>query len=384
MPSLRQIEANRRNAQKATGPKTDSGKARVARNALKHGLAGHGVVLTDEMTAAMEERKRYWSAQYRPDGPAQLWRFERIVIESVRADVCVHRSIALRDELAQRASESWDDDRALDAEVLGQSLADHPEFIQPTLLQSRHGVLWLLDRWDDLADRLDRTSGDLSDADLSHLLDLLGVPASDRENARARLIPTTSDPLQPLASILVDARADLHHRLESYLIARDERARIDAQAGLGDDSVAVRLLDRYENQVLRRLRQAEADLRRLQGPPPADRSPSSPAPPINPHSPADFPCPPESPSSSRVPQTEAPSIAPSPGPSSQLRPITLPTRTGDVPPERLRPSRSASTAPAGVPTPLHLLPDGSMPANRRERRALKAWKRRQSGRSTPR
>ena len=39
MTSERQIAANRRNAQRSTGPRSRAGKARVSRNALKHGLA---------------------------------------------------------------------------------------------------------------------------------------------------------------------------------------------------------------------------------------------------------------------------------------------------------------------------------------------------------
>lgn len=39
MTSVRQIEANRRNAQRSTGPTTAGGKARSSRNALRHGLA---------------------------------------------------------------------------------------------------------------------------------------------------------------------------------------------------------------------------------------------------------------------------------------------------------------------------------------------------------
>jgi len=36
--SLRQIEANRRNALKSTGPTTDAGKYRSRRNAVRHGV----------------------------------------------------------------------------------------------------------------------------------------------------------------------------------------------------------------------------------------------------------------------------------------------------------------------------------------------------------
>jgi hypothetical protein len=36
--SPHRIEANRRNAQHSTGPKTDEGKARSSQNSIKHGI----------------------------------------------------------------------------------------------------------------------------------------------------------------------------------------------------------------------------------------------------------------------------------------------------------------------------------------------------------
>src|SRR5689334_6855866 len=44
MSSLRQIDANRRNAQLSTGPVTQEGKKRSRRNALRHGLAAETVI----------------------------------------------------------------------------------------------------------------------------------------------------------------------------------------------------------------------------------------------------------------------------------------------------------------------------------------------------
>lgn len=44
--SERRVQANRRNALRSTGPKTERGKRTVARNAIKHGLLAREVVIT--------------------------------------------------------------------------------------------------------------------------------------------------------------------------------------------------------------------------------------------------------------------------------------------------------------------------------------------------
>ena len=51
MTSARQIAANRRNAQRSTGPRSRAGRARSSRNALKHGLA---ITLTHDPEMAEE------------------------------------------------------------------------------------------------------------------------------------------------------------------------------------------------------------------------------------------------------------------------------------------------------------------------------------------
>jgi hypothetical protein len=42
--SLRQIEANRRNALRSTGPTTEDGKRRSRQNAVRHGLSAETIV----------------------------------------------------------------------------------------------------------------------------------------------------------------------------------------------------------------------------------------------------------------------------------------------------------------------------------------------------
>src|SRR5215813_2773023 len=53
MTSYRQIEANRRNALKSTGPKTEAGKQASRRNAVRHGLTAETVI------SALEDAEDY-------------------------------------------------------------------------------------------------------------------------------------------------------------------------------------------------------------------------------------------------------------------------------------------------------------------------------------
>jgi hypothetical protein len=50
----RQLRANRANAQKSTGPRTEEGKQRSRLNGMRHGLTGQVSIMTDENRAAHE------------------------------------------------------------------------------------------------------------------------------------------------------------------------------------------------------------------------------------------------------------------------------------------------------------------------------------------
>src|SRR5215471_10420 len=66
MATDKQIEANRRNAQKSTGPRTEEGRAAVRFNGLKHGLRAKSLCLPgddpDELDAFLDN----FEADYRP------------------------------------------------------------------------------------------------------------------------------------------------------------------------------------------------------------------------------------------------------------------------------------------------------------------------------
>src|SRR5262245_6617266 len=54
MASQRQLEANRANAKRSTGPRSANGKARSSKNALIHGLTAQDIVINEEDPAEFE------------------------------------------------------------------------------------------------------------------------------------------------------------------------------------------------------------------------------------------------------------------------------------------------------------------------------------------
>ncbi len=66
MATPRQIEANRRNAQKSTGPRTAEGKDRSRFNGVTHGMTAKFDVLPGEDGAALTGRIDAWTADFQP------------------------------------------------------------------------------------------------------------------------------------------------------------------------------------------------------------------------------------------------------------------------------------------------------------------------------
>jgi hypothetical protein len=81
MATARQIEANRRNAQKSTGPKTVRGRAVVRWNGLKHGLNARTLILPGENRADFQALLHALEAEHQPTTPRQ----RKLVKESAEA-----------------------------------------------------------------------------------------------------------------------------------------------------------------------------------------------------------------------------------------------------------------------------------------------------------
>jgi hypothetical protein len=71
MTSLRQIEANRHNALKSTGPRTQTGKEQSRRNALRHGLTAETVIEPLEDPESYQTFEGAVVAEYLPQSPVE-------------------------------------------------------------------------------------------------------------------------------------------------------------------------------------------------------------------------------------------------------------------------------------------------------------------------
>ena len=87
MTSLKQIEANRRNSLKSTGPRSEAGKQRASLNALRHGLTAETVVVSLEDPEDYKLFEEAVAAEYDAESAVQrelvlrlanlLWRLRR-------------------------------------------------------------------------------------------------------------------------------------------------------------------------------------------------------------------------------------------------------------------------------------------------------------------
>lgn len=80
--SQARIDANRRNAQKSTGPRTPEGKERSKRNHTSHGFFCANLVLPGEDFWCFEYLREHLIDDYRPQNHAELLVVDRIVIAS--------------------------------------------------------------------------------------------------------------------------------------------------------------------------------------------------------------------------------------------------------------------------------------------------------------
>jgi hypothetical protein len=131
MPTDRQIDANRSNARKSSGPRTAAGKARVAENPLKHGLVGRHVVLPYEKARKYIAFRAGIFNSLEPEGDleclladnivAHAWRLRRIPM----LEAAVHRR-SRHDRSIQQAQEVLDEARSVETAAMLSAITRMP------------------------------------------------------------------------------------------------------------------------------------------------------------------------------------------------------------------------------------------------------------------
>ena len=82
--SAAQLEANRLNAQKSTGPRTEEGKNKCKLNAFRHGLTSQVAVMTDPDRDAQEKFIKAYVADVKPEGAQETQLVQALAFECWR------------------------------------------------------------------------------------------------------------------------------------------------------------------------------------------------------------------------------------------------------------------------------------------------------------
>ena len=78
--SSKKARANRRNAQRSTGPKTAEGKAASSRNALRHGLSTMTLtVLPTENAQDLEALRKTLTSEWKPKGDSETFLVDQMI-----------------------------------------------------------------------------------------------------------------------------------------------------------------------------------------------------------------------------------------------------------------------------------------------------------------
>ena len=278
------IKANKANAARSSGPSSQAGKDRSRMNALKHSLCAEVVGL--EKPEAVRERAGAIVGATGSSPPSGfhfgVYLFDQVGTLGLRIEHAQAMQEAARERSALRASLVWDDDRRLEATLLGGQLGGRarPDEVVEKLRRTPQGCDWLIARWALLAHAAD-VGRSWTPEQASLAFDLLGTAPEFREGCQpgADLDGSVVEP----AELARRQIADLKGRRE-LVRPLDGADRRDAEAGLADDA-EIRRLRRYEAALERRFRWTYELLRVALNPPePAEApepqpGPEPPAPP---------------------------------------------------------------------------------------------------------
>ncbi len=129
MTTQKQIEANRRNSRRSTGPKTRTGKAESKMNAMKHGLLAEQVAVRGEDPVEFTRVLESLIDEVQPQGPLEeqlvervaacMWRLRRLY--RVEAGILTHESLTIELDRAHDEVRSFEE---IESDILFESLTE--------------------------------------------------------------------------------------------------------------------------------------------------------------------------------------------------------------------------------------------------------------------
>ena len=185
-PSPARVRANRANAQRSTGPRTPEGKARVAQNALTHGLTAKSLVLDEESQEAFHSLRRRMLEDLNPQGETECQLVEHMIVSR------------------WRLTRSWE----IETGLFNQSLAATPS-PDPLILRRAQAYAELsptLDRLNRYEARLQRDY----DRSLRRLLELQKLRTAARPKPAAPPEPLRHDQLLTTDEYIRLQRQEIH------------------------------------------------------------------------------------------------------------------------------------------------------------------------------
>ncbi|HWE35300.1 MAG TPA: hypothetical protein VG406_01915 [Isosphaeraceae bacterium] len=187
MLSPAQVAARQANAKNSTGPRTDEGKARAAKNALLHGLCSLAPVLPSEDPAEFERLLAQWIKDQQPATEEE----QNLVFNMCCATVAIGR-VRKADAAAalvrmRQAGEAFDAERARTLQETGSLVGRGRQDLVIPLLARADGVRWLIAKWDEMDEQL-TGSGHLCPDWRGRMLAMLGCAPGDLDDERARVV----------------------------------------------------------------------------------------------------------------------------------------------------------------------------------------------------
>ena len=252
--SQARIDANRRNSKLSTGPKPEN-RSKTRANALVHGLCSS--VVNPEDASVVIDRARDFFDTLRPQNHFHCWLVTEIALLTFKIERAERMDRRTRDKVAIKAELSWDDDKRLEAELLGEQLANRPAVVVEQLRRTPQGCEWLMARWAMLAYSADDKKA-WTAAQERLAFDLLATPGDFREGRKPGVAIDfqghVTDPGTDPAAVARREIDALIGRMES-VTGLDEANRALAMADLNDDHDAeLKRVRRYEGTLHSRLR----------------------------------------------------------------------------------------------------------------------------------